>query len=100
MRIMEQLLEKPAQRRTMLGIGERELHECAKVRLEITDVESALGVSELDRKHAAAVSHQRPDGIGELNLTADAGARLLERVEDRRREHISRRDCEIARRAA
>ena len=82
--------------RPCFGSASGELDERAEVGVEIADVEAALVAAQLDRVHPAALSFERANRIGELNLPARARARAFERVEDRRRQHVTRGDGQVA----
>src|ERR1051326_3196075 len=84
------------QRLAELLVGESELDERLEIRLEIADVEPPLLAAHFHPEHLAAALDFEPDRVGELDLAALAGLGFLDGLEDRRREHVTRGDGEVA----
>src|SRR5512137_609746 len=93
---MEQLLQVTTQGLAVLRVGQRELDERLEVGVEVADVVAPLSARQPDAVGLAPLADEGADRVGELNLSALAGRRLLERVEDRRREDVPGRDREVA----
>src|SRR4029078_12197681 len=63
---------------------------------EVAHVEAALALGEAHAVHVPALLDRDADGVRELDLPRLSRARALQGVEDRRREHVSSGDGELA----
>ena len=87
------------QRRTMLGVGEREREERARVALVRADVVTR-DLAHAQRHDGRPGGDERRDRVGELKLAGPPGAKVAQCREDRGRHHVPRADGERARRDA
>src|SRR6266487_3332445 len=99
-RNIEHVLQVPPQGRTVFRVRQGERDEGLEVRVEISDVVSALAGAEPHAERPATVPDHRPDGVGQLDLAPFAAPGARQRREDPGRQHVARGNRQAARRLA